>query len=49
VVVRTLCADQPALRVPANPWAAEYLDHKLADRDGSAVQSLARTWIGAAR
>ncbi|HCT78498.1 MAG TPA: short-chain dehydrogenase [Micromonosporaceae bacterium] len=46
VVVHTLCTDQPALRVPANQWVAEYLDQKLADRDGSAVQSLARNWIG---
>jgi NAD(P)-dependent dehydrogenase (short-subunit alcohol dehydrogenase family) len=49
VVVRTLLADRPPLRVPANGWVAEYLDHKLADRDGSAIQTLARTWIGASR
>jgi NAD(P)-dependent dehydrogenase (short-subunit alcohol dehydrogenase family) len=47
VVVRILCADEPAFRVPTSPWVAAYLDRKLADRDGSAVQSLARTWIGA--
>jgi NAD(P)-dependent dehydrogenase (short-subunit alcohol dehydrogenase family) len=47
VVVRTLCADEPAFRVSTNQWVAEYLDQKLADRDGSAVQSLASTWIGA--
>jgi NAD(P)-dependent dehydrogenase (short-subunit alcohol dehydrogenase family) len=46
VVVRTLCDDRPAFRVPANRWAADHLGHKLADRDGSTVQSLARTWIG---
>jgi hypothetical protein len=46
VVVRTLRAEHPAFRVPANQWAAEYLDHKLTDRDGSTVQTLARTWIG---
>jgi NAD(P)-dependent dehydrogenase (short-subunit alcohol dehydrogenase family) len=46
VVVRTLCADEPPFRVPTSPWVAQYLDRKLADRDGSAVQSLARTWIG---
>ncbi len=45
-VVRTLCADRPPFRVPANRWAAEYLDQKLADRDGATVQTLARTWIG---
>ncbi|MCX4745850.1 SDR family NAD(P)-dependent oxidoreductase [Kitasatospora sp. NBC_01287] len=46
VVVRTLRADRPAFRVPSGPWAAEYLDQKLADRDGATVQTLARTWIG---
>ncbi|WP_327675355.1 SDR family NAD(P)-dependent oxidoreductase [Kitasatospora sp. NBC_00458] len=46
VVVRTLRAERPAFRVPTNAWAAEYLEQKLADRDGSAVQTLARTWIG---
>lgn len=46
VVVRTLSADRPAFRIPTSDWVAEYLDCKLADRDGSAVQTLARTWIG---
>ncbi|WP_457028487.1 SDR family NAD(P)-dependent oxidoreductase [Kitasatospora sp. P5_F3] len=46
VVVRTLRAERPPFRVPANEWAAEYLDHKVADRDGSTVQALARTWVG---
>jgi NAD(P)-dependent dehydrogenase (short-subunit alcohol dehydrogenase family) len=46
VVVDTLRADAPPFRVPTNRWAADYLDHKLADRDGAAVQSMARTWIG---
>lgn len=47
VVVRTLTAERPPFRVPTSEWAADYLDQKLADRDGSAVQTLARTWIGA--
>ncbi|MED7953957.1 SDR family NAD(P)-dependent oxidoreductase [Kitasatospora sp. NPDC058201] len=46
VVVRTLRAERPAFRVPTNDWAAAYLAQKLADRDGAAVQTLARTWIG---
>ncbi|GAA1252618.1 SDR family oxidoreductase [Kitasatospora nipponensis] len=46
VVLRTLTEERPAFRVPANRWAAEYLEHKLADQDGSTVQTLARTWIG---
>lgn len=49
VVVGALRSDRPAFRIPTNDWAAEYLDQKLADRDGSAIQSLARTWIGASR
>jgi NAD(P)-dependent dehydrogenase (short-subunit alcohol dehydrogenase family) len=47
VVVRTLRAERPPLRVPTNEWVEAYLDQKLADRTGAAVQSLARTWIGA--
>jgi NAD(P)-dependent dehydrogenase (short-subunit alcohol dehydrogenase family) len=46
VVVRTLQAERPAFRVPTNEWAAEYLDMKLTDRDGSVIQRHARTWIG---
>ncbi|MGV9273808.1 SDR family oxidoreductase [Streptomyces griseosporeus] len=46
VVVRTLRAERPAFRVPTNPWAAAYIENKLADRDGSVVRELARTWIG---
>lgn len=48
VVVRTLSEDEPPFRVPTSAWVAEYLAGKLADPDGSAVQALARTWIGAA-
>jgi NAD(P)-dependent dehydrogenase (short-subunit alcohol dehydrogenase family) len=46
VVVRTLDAERPPFRVPTSGWVAGYLDRKLADRDGSTVQTLARTWIG---
>ncbi|MBD0689193.1 SDR family NAD(P)-dependent oxidoreductase [Streptomyces sp. CBMA123] len=46
VVLRTLRARRPPFRVPANAWAADYLAAKLADPDGSAVQSLARGWLG---
>lgn len=46
VVVRTLLAQRPPFRVPTNAWAAAYLDRKLADRDGSTVQTLAHAWIG---
>jgi NAD(P)-dependent dehydrogenase (short-subunit alcohol dehydrogenase family) len=47
VVVATLRAERPPFRVPTSAWVADYLDQKLADRDGSAVQTLARTWLGA--
>ncbi|MFD8753894.1 SDR family NAD(P)-dependent oxidoreductase [Kitasatospora sp. NPDC059577] len=46
VVVRTLRERRPPFRVPTGPWAADYLAAKLADPDGSAVQTLARTWLG---
>ncbi|MFJ9454367.1 SDR family NAD(P)-dependent oxidoreductase [Kitasatospora sp. NPDC101447] len=46
VVVRTLRERRPPFRVPTDPWAAGYLAAKLADPDGSAVQALARTWLG---
>lgn len=44
-VVRTLCAAEPAFRVLTSQWVADYVAPKLADLDGSAVQSLARTWL----
>ncbi|MFG3229330.1 SDR family NAD(P)-dependent oxidoreductase [Kitasatospora sp. NPDC048194] len=46
VVVRTLREPRPPFRVPAGAWAADYLAVKLADPDGSTVQTLARTWLG---
>jgi NAD(P)-dependent dehydrogenase (short-subunit alcohol dehydrogenase family) len=45
VVVRTLTEQRPGFRVPTGDWVAGYLGHKLADGDGSAVQTLARTWV----
>jgi NAD(P)-dependent dehydrogenase (short-subunit alcohol dehydrogenase family) len=47
VVVRTLSADNPSFRVPTNDWVHGYLSEKLADRDGTTIQTMARTWIGA--
>ncbi|MER6299040.1 SDR family NAD(P)-dependent oxidoreductase [Kitasatospora sp. NPDC001539] len=46
VVLRTLREPRPPFRVPAGAWAADYLAVKLADPDGSTVQTLARTWLG---
>ncbi len=40
--------DQPPFRVPTSPWVRAYLADKLVDVDGTAVQTLARTWVGAA-
>jgi NAD(P)-dependent dehydrogenase (short-subunit alcohol dehydrogenase family) len=48
VVVGTLDADDPPFRVPTNDWASDYIGRKLIDRSGATIQSLARTWIGAA-
>ncbi|MFD7640862.1 SDR family NAD(P)-dependent oxidoreductase [Kitasatospora sp. NPDC059795] len=45
-VVRALAEDAPPFRIPTNAWVADYLDAKLADRDGRAVQRLAQDWIG---
>ncbi|MEV8633894.1 SDR family oxidoreductase [Streptosporangium sp. NPDC051023] len=45
VVVRALTAAEPPFRIPTSAWVSEYLASKLTDRDGSAVQSLARSWI----
>jgi NAD(P)-dependent dehydrogenase (short-subunit alcohol dehydrogenase family) len=47
VVVATLGADDPPFRVPTSPWVRAYLADKLADVDGTAIQTLARTWVGA--
>jgi hypothetical protein len=47
VVVATLGADDPPFRVPTSNWVRAYLADKLADVDGTTVQTLARTWVGA--
>jgi NAD(P)-dependent dehydrogenase (short-subunit alcohol dehydrogenase family) len=48
VIVHTLDSADPPFRVATNDWVCSYLGDKLNDRDGAAVQTLARTWIGAA-
>lgn len=48
VVVRALTAQAPPFRIPTSDWATAYLAAKLADGDGSTIQSLARTWISGA-
>jgi NAD(P)-dependent dehydrogenase (short-subunit alcohol dehydrogenase family) len=47
VVVETLENPAPAFRVPTSVWVRDYLAHKLADLDGTEIQALARTWVGA--
>ncbi len=47
VVVATLADPHPAFRVPTSPWVRAYLADKLADVDGTRIQALARTWVGA--
>lgn len=47
VVVRALTDDRPALRIQTSGWATNYVATKLADPDGSAVQALTRSWVGA--
>jgi NAD(P)-dependent dehydrogenase (short-subunit alcohol dehydrogenase family) len=49
VVVATLADPDPAFRVPTSPWVRAYLADKLTDVDGTRIQSLARTWVGAAQ
>lgn len=48
VVMGALTAQAPPFRIPASDWAAAYVAAKLADGDGSTIQSLARTWISGA-
>ncbi|MEV3982568.1 SDR family NAD(P)-dependent oxidoreductase [Nonomuraea sp. NPDC049758] len=48
VIVAALTAADPPFRIPTGPWVSQYVAGKLADPDGSAVQAMARTWLGAA-
>ncbi|MEU2870485.1 hypothetical protein ABZ769_14965 [Streptomyces olivoreticuli] len=43
--VDALTAERPAFRVQTSDWARDFTATKLADRDGSAVQSLMATWV----
>ncbi|NRQ38590.1 SDR family NAD(P)-dependent oxidoreductase [Nonomuraea sp. NN258] len=47
VIVHALTAESPPFRIPTSAWVRDYLAPKLADPAGAAVQTLARTWIGA--
>ncbi|WP_426593523.1 SDR family NAD(P)-dependent oxidoreductase [Cellulomonas sp. McL0617] len=46
LIVDLLSAPEPPTRVQTSPAAAAFAGLKLTDLDGSAVQTLTRTWIG---
>lgn len=46
VVVATLIAETPPFRVQTSEWARTYVERKLADPDGAAIQSMTRSWVG---
>lgn len=45
-ILEALTAQKAAFRVQTSDWAREFVGTKLADLDGSAVQSLTGTWVG---
>ena len=45
VILQTLRDPEPAFRVQTSDWAREFVGVKLADLDGSRVQSAMRGWI----
>jgi NAD(P)-dependent dehydrogenase (short-subunit alcohol dehydrogenase family) len=45
VVVGTLLDERPAFRIQTSRYAYEYVCRKLADPDGSAIQTLTRSWL----
>lgn len=44
-VIGALTAERPPLRIQTSDWARDFVATKLADLDGSAVQSLTTTWV----
>ncbi|MBD0741065.1 SDR family NAD(P)-dependent oxidoreductase [Streptomyces sp. CBMA152] len=44
-VISALAAERPPLRIQTSDWARDFVATKLADLDGSAVQSLTTTWV----
>jgi len=49
VVLRTLADPRPAFRLMTSDWADEYARVKLADPDGTAVQTMTRSWLAPAK
>ncbi|GAA0348586.1 SDR family NAD(P)-dependent oxidoreductase [Streptomyces blastmyceticus] len=44
-VIDALTAERPPFRIQTSDWARDFTATKLADRDGSAVQSLMTAWV----
>ncbi|MFD5142551.1 SDR family NAD(P)-dependent oxidoreductase [Streptomyces sp. NPDC058401] len=44
-IIAALTAERPPFRVQTSRWAAEFVAPKLADLDGSAVQTLTGSWV----
>ncbi|MGW6710215.1 SDR family NAD(P)-dependent oxidoreductase [Streptomyces sp. NPDC054956] len=44
-IVEALTAERPAFRVQTSDWAREFVSPKLADLDGSAVQTITTSWL----
>lgn len=44
-IVAALTAERPAFRVQTSQWARDFVSPKLADLDGSAVQTLTGGWV----
>jgi NAD(P)-dependent dehydrogenase (short-subunit alcohol dehydrogenase family) len=45
VVLRTLTAAQPPLRVQTSAYGQRYVARKLVDPDGSLIQTMTRSWV----
>jgi NAD(P)-dependent dehydrogenase (short-subunit alcohol dehydrogenase family) len=44
-IIDALAGDRPAFRIQTSQWARDFVATTLADLDGSAVQTLTRTWV----
>lgn len=44
-IIEALTGDHPPFRIQTSAWAREFVGTKLADLDGSAVQTLTNAWV----
>ncbi|WP_329426979.1 SDR family NAD(P)-dependent oxidoreductase [Streptomyces sp. NBC_01268] len=44
-IIEALSGDRPAFRIQTSAWARDFVAAKLADLDGSAVQTLTHDWV----